>query len=157
MRIEPLCKQHDRKDFDCGNEELNRYFREQVSQDVRRCQCACFVLQDEETLKTSGFYTLSPYLVSRDKMAMVGVNAGRRAYVTAYLLGKLAVDTRYKKRGFGSSLILDAVSRCLRSEIPATGLLVDLKTTDLLPFYESNGFVKIDERQAFFFFPKRKI
>ena len=41
--IEPLRSNHDRTDFTCGVDALDRYFREQAGQDVRRRATACFV------------------------------------------------------------------------------------------------------------------
>ena len=35
-RIETLTNKHRRDDFSCGVDPLDRYFREQVSQDIRR-------------------------------------------------------------------------------------------------------------------------
>ena len=32
--VAPLEKAHDRKSFDCGNDDLNRYLREQARQDA---------------------------------------------------------------------------------------------------------------------------
>ena len=41
--IAVLCAGHDRGGFTCGVEALDRYFREQVSQDVKRRATACYV------------------------------------------------------------------------------------------------------------------
>ena len=34
--IEALTKAHQRKTFSCGNERIDRYFRETVTQDIKR-------------------------------------------------------------------------------------------------------------------------
>ena len=50
---------HERNIFNSSSEPLNRYLREQVSQDVRRRVAACFVaLTDEQRI--AGYYTLAP-------------------------------------------------------------------------------------------------
>ena len=41
--IEPLAKAHKRDDFTCGNDRIDGYFRETVSQDVKRKYATCFV------------------------------------------------------------------------------------------------------------------
>lgn len=56
-RIVPLDKHHNRKNFDCGNAVLNRYFAEQVSQDVKRRANTCYVIIDNDE-HIAGFYTL---------------------------------------------------------------------------------------------------
>ena len=41
--VEPLGPSHDRTEFTCGVDALDRYFWEQAGQDVRRRVTACFV------------------------------------------------------------------------------------------------------------------
>lgn len=150
--INPLSKKHIRNDFDCGNDELNLYFHNFVSQDVRRRQNSCFVLTEEDSLIAKGFYTLSTHSLPRNRLPFL--NIGRRPQVPVYLLGRLAVDTSCQGKGYGAMLIGDAVSRCLTAPIQAAGLVVDMKSPSLLPFYEKNGFLSIEEGQAFLLFPK---
>lgn len=58
FRLAPLDAAHDRAPFDSGSEPLNRYLREQVTQDIRRRVAACFVaLADGERI--AGYYTLA--------------------------------------------------------------------------------------------------
>lgn len=47
--IQPLnSARHLREHFDCGTEELNCYFRERASQDMKRKACGCWVLVHED-------------------------------------------------------------------------------------------------------------
>lgn len=48
---------HDRASFTCGVEPLDRYFRRQASQDIRRRIAACFVLTEAATGTVAGYYT----------------------------------------------------------------------------------------------------
>lgn len=48
----------DRATFASGTEPLDRYFREQVSQDIKRRIAACFVATDPAG-RIAGFYTLA--------------------------------------------------------------------------------------------------
>ena len=57
--IEPLSAAHDRDGFTCGVSALDRYLREQASQDVRRRIGNCFVAIDHETRAIAGYYTLA--------------------------------------------------------------------------------------------------
>jgi hypothetical protein len=57
--IEPLAKAHKRADFTCGNDRIDSYFRETVSQDVKRKYATCFVAREIATDRVAGFYTLS--------------------------------------------------------------------------------------------------
>jgi hypothetical protein len=57
--IEPLAA-HDRSGFSCGTPSLDRYFREQASQDVkRRLMASCFIAIDATTRDLAGYYTLA--------------------------------------------------------------------------------------------------
>ena len=47
--IEPLAPIHDRTDFICGVDALDRYFQQQAGQDVRRRATACFVAREIAT------------------------------------------------------------------------------------------------------------
>lgn len=59
LRIEPLSERHDRMAFSCGVEPLDRTFKTQARQDVRRRIASCFVLTDEPVATPLGFYTLA--------------------------------------------------------------------------------------------------
>lgn len=51
--IKPLAKAHNWTDFTCGNERIDSYFRETVSQDVKRKYATCFVAKE---VATAAFY-----------------------------------------------------------------------------------------------------
>ena len=59
IRIERLRPQHDRSGFSCGVPALDRYFREQAGQDVRRGVANCFLAVDDGDRDILGFYTLA--------------------------------------------------------------------------------------------------
>ncbi len=58
FRVVALENGHDRAAFDSGSAALDRYFRQQVSQDIRRRVTACFVALTPEA-RIAGFYTLA--------------------------------------------------------------------------------------------------
>ena len=59
--FELLGSQHKkaRAAFSCGVEVLDKYFHEQVSQDVRRRVTACYVALEAATHAIAGYYTLA--------------------------------------------------------------------------------------------------
>ncbi len=57
--IEKLAKAHQRSEFTCGNERIELYFRETISQGVKRRYASCFVAREIATDRVAGFYTLS--------------------------------------------------------------------------------------------------
>ncbi len=59
LKIEPSRSRHDCAGFTCGIGGLDRYFRTQASQDVRRRANGVFVLVDpREPNDALGYYTL---------------------------------------------------------------------------------------------------
>jgi len=52
--IEPLGG-HDRSGFACGEPALDRYLREQASQDVKRLVANCFVAVEASTKRIGGY------------------------------------------------------------------------------------------------------
>ena len=123
FRLTPLDAAHVRAAFNCGSEPLERYLREQVTQDVRRRVAACFVALAEGQ-RIAGYYTLaSASLLLADLPASVGKKLPRYPTVPAVRMGRLAVDQAFKGQGLGGALVA------------ACGVLVSM----FLPFSASMG------------------
>ncbi|MBS0507574.1 MAG: GNAT family N-acetyltransferase [Proteobacteria bacterium] len=144
---------HDRRQFDSGTPALDRYLREQVSQDIRRRVAACFVaLTDEQRI--AGYYTLATASVPladlpdelRRKLPRYGV-------VPALRMGRLAVDTAFKGLGLGGALLINALRRAANSEIPAAVLIVDAKDDRAAAFYRHHGFSPLADSPQTLFLP----
>lgn len=146
FRVEALAGQN-RAGFVCGVEPLDRYFREQVTQDIRRRATACFVAFDEETERIAGYYTLAAGAVAlTDLPEAFAKRLPRYPSVPVARLGRLAVDETYRGRKLGAALLWDAVERAVRSELMAYALVVDAKDDSAEAFYLHHGFVLIFPR-----------
>jgi ribosomal protein S18 acetylase RimI-like enzyme len=140
--IEVLGADHDRAGFSCGIEALDRYFREQVTQDVRRRATACYVAIDAATSQVAGYYTLAAAgVILADLPPALAKRLPRYPSVPVARLGRLAVDTAYRGRKLGGALLWDAVARSMRSEIAVFALVVDAKDEQAEDFYRHHGFV----------------
>ena len=140
--IEVLGPAHARSGFSCGVEALDRYFREQVTQDVRRRATVCYVALDVATAKVAGYYTLAAASVAlTDLPERFAKRLPRYPSVPVARLGRLAVDQAYRGRQLGASLLWDAAMRALRSEIAVYALVVDAKDEQAVEFYHHHGFV----------------
>jgi ribosomal protein S18 acetylase RimI-like enzyme len=140
--VEILGPDHDRAAFSCGALALDRYFREQVMQDVRRRATACYVAIDAATSKVAGYYTLAAAgVLLSDLPKTFAKRLPRYPSVPVARLGRLAVDTIYRGRKLGAALLWDAVARSLRSEIAVFALVVDAKDDEAEAFYRHHGFV----------------
>ncbi len=141
-RVEPLAEQ-DRRAFACGSDALDRYFREQVTQDMRRRIATCFVALSSDG-QVAGYYTLAATSLALDALPPERARKlPRYPVVPAILLGRLAVASGHQGRRLGSALVADAILRSSRSEIAGHAIVVDAKDEAALRFYEHLEFIRI--------------
>lgn len=148
-----LLAAHDRTTFNSGSEPLDRYLREQVTQDVRRRVAACFVATTDGK-RIAGYYTLaSASLLLAELPASTGKKLPRYPTVPAVRMGRLAVDQGFKGQGLGSALLADALGRAARSEVAAYALMVDVKDDAAANFYRHHGFIALPDSPRTLFLP----
>lgn len=153
FQLAPLDPAHDRAAFNSGSELLDRYLREQVTQDVRRRVAACFVALAGGQ-RIAGYYTLaSASLLLADLPASTGKKLPRYPTVPAVRVGRLAVDQAFKGQGLGGALLADALDRAARSEIAAYALMVDAKDETATAFYRHHGFIPLPDSPRTLFLP----
>ena len=153
FRLALLDAACDRAAFSSGTEPLDRYLREQATQDMRRRVAACFVALADDN-RVAGYYTLaSASLLLGDLPAHIGKKLPRYPTVPAVRLGRLAVDQAFKGQGLGGALLADALDRSARSEIAAYALLVDAKDDAAVAFYRHHGFIALPETPRSLFLP----
>jgi ribosomal protein S18 acetylase RimI-like enzyme len=142
--VEPLGPAHDRAAFRSGVEALDRYFREQASQDVKRRATACFVAIEADSGQVAGYYTLAaagvPLVDLPDDLVK---RLPRYPLVPVARLGRLAVAEPYQGRKLGAALVWDAVARSIRSEVAVAAVVVDAKDEAAESFYRHLGFVAL--------------
>ncbi|UCU92286.1 GNAT family N-acetyltransferase [Hydrogenophaga taeniospiralis] len=144
---------HHRTTFNSGSAPLDRYLREQVTQDVRRRVAACFVVTTDGK-RIAGYYTLaSASLLLAELPASTGKKLPRYPTVPAVLMGRLAVDQGFKGQGLGSALLADALGRAARSEVAAYALMVDAKDDAAANFYRHHGFIALPDSPRTLFLP----
>lgn len=142
--IEALAPEHDRAGFVSGVEPLDRYFREQAGQDVRRRVTACYVAVEAVTRKIAGFYTLSASSVPLAEVPeQLAKRLPRYSAVPVACIGRLAVHEDYRGQKLGAALLWDAIVRALRSEMGVFALVVDAKDDQAAAFYRHHGFIAL--------------
>ena len=143
----------DRSGFACGVELLDRYFRTQVSQDIKRRVTACFVATDANG-QTAGYYTLASASVwLADLPESLVKKLPRYPSVPAVRMGRLAVDQAFKGEGLGAALLADALRRAVTAEIAAYAFVVDAKDKKSARFYAHHGFIALPKQPLFLFIP----
>ncbi len=144
--IEPLSSSHDRSGFTCGVAVLDRYFREQVTQDIRRRLTNCFVAVDPAR-GVAGYYTFAATSLPMTELAPEeSKRLPRYPVLPAALIGRLAVAEGFRRRGLGSAFLVDALARAIRSEPAIFALLVDAKDETAKRFYLHHGFRSLTSR-----------
>ena len=144
---------YDRTTFRSDSEPLNRYLREQVTQDMRRRVAACFVALTEGH-RIAGYYTLaSASVLLADLPLATGKKLPRYPTVPAVRMGRLAVDQAFQGQGLGGALLADALDRAIRSEIAAFALIVEAKDEVAAAFYRHHGFMALPNAPLTLFLP----
>jgi GNAT superfamily N-acetyltransferase len=153
-RVVPLdAAAHDRSSFTSTSALLDRYLREQVTQDIRRRVAACFVAITQEE-HIAGYYTLaSASLLLADLPPATAKKLPRYPTVPAVRMGRLAVDQAHTGQGLGGALLADALHRAARSEIAAYALMVDAKDEAAAAFYCHHGFIALPDSPQTLFLP----
>jgi len=151
--IEALTSAHDRKSFSSGIEPLDRYFRELAMQDIKRRVSNCFVALDGDGA-VAGYYTFAAASLPLIELAAdVAKRLPRYGLVPAGLIGRLAVDRRYRGRRLGGALLIDAALRAARAEPAIFALIVDAKDDEAAAFYRHHGFMRFASRPGSLFLP----
>lgn len=145
---EAIAKKHDRKAFDCGQEDLNRFLQQYARQAHEHGASKTYVAADDTDGKTIlGYYTLSPAQVDFHRVpAVARLNLGRHD-VGGFRLARLAVSKSCQGQGLGGQLLAAAGRRCMRAsqEVGGTALMIDAKDEGVAQWYVSYGAVRLND------------
>jgi GNAT superfamily N-acetyltransferase len=153
IKIEPLNSLLNKKDFNCGKEMLDNYLHAQAGQDIKRKLCVVFALFEDTTIK--GYYTLSNASVPAEWMPEPIKRKMPGSYKTlpVTLLGRLAVDVKFKGQGLGTILLIDALKRSYEvasKSLGSIGVVVDPLDGEAITFYEKFGFILLPDSGKMF-------
>ena len=153
FRVETLGAAHDRKSFSCGVAALDTYFKERVTQDIKRRVSNCFVVCDDAGL-IAGYYTLAATSLPLDELSGdQKKRLPRYALLPAGLIGRLAIDQRFRGQGLGGALVIDAALRASRADPAVFALIVDAKDDAAIGFYQHLGFRRFASKPQSLFLP----
>ena len=114
------------------------------------------VLPDDGVI--AGYYTLSATAVRLgDLPNQTTRKLPRYPLVPATLLGRLAVDHRYRGKGYGRFLLADALFRSASSEIASFAVIVDAKDDDARRYYDRESFLPFPDQPMKLFRPMTDI
>jgi len=157
VQIEPLAAHHDRRTFSCGvaalDEYLRRFARQHADANVNRGYVAV------EGTAVRGFYSLAISGIRKENLPAKHLNRFPNFPLPVARLARLAVATRYQRRGLGDLLLADALQRCLRlsSEIGMIGVIVDAKDERARGWYERYEFERLSDSPLTLWLPTAAI
>ncbi|MGC8548198.1 MAG: GNAT family N-acetyltransferase [Acidobacteriaceae bacterium] len=144
--VKPLEKES-RAAFTCGEEALDRYFRERASRDMQNGLAAVFIVVPENDLRNIvGFFTLSSQQIACAALPEeLRKKTGRYSVVGVTLLGRMAVAKEFQKRRLGRFILFAALCEAWKatSHVSSFAVVVDAKSEGVVPFYEKYGFRRL--------------
>ena len=147
---------HDRSRFASGNERIDAYFRQTISQDMKRGYAAGYVLIEKASAKIAGFYTLSSHSLPLTELpAEVIRKLPRYPSVPAVLIGWLGRDAIFRGQHVGSMLLADAITRLASAPVGVHALCADAIDDAAEAFYREHQFQSFISRPHSLYLPMK--
>ena len=137
---ERLNADHNLTQFSCGEPSLDHWLKNRALHNENSGASRTYVVCANDCV--AGYYALAAGAVAHTE-ATTRVRRNMPDPVPVFLIGRLAIDSRYQGRGIGADLLRDAVLRTLQAaEIAGIrALLVNAISADAKRFYEKYGFI----------------
>jgi predicted GNAT family N-acyltransferase len=153
--IERLSPHHNRRDFDCGVEELNSYLQRYSNQHERKGIGRTYVATRDDERRVVGYYTISSSAVAFD---VVPENLPRHLVPVA-LVGRLAVDNSARRQRLGERLLVHALRSAQRAAriVAIFAVVVDAQDESAKSFYLRYGFNELMDDHLHLYLPIKVI
>lgn len=158
--ILPLQKAHNKNSFSCGVPSLDHYLHKQATQDMRRNISVSYVLVDTINGCVVGYFTLSSTTI---QLCNLPDDASKKLpqypLIPATLIGRLAIDNKYQKQGFGAILLLDGLSKAFQASqtIASFAVIVEAIDVNAAAFYGKYGFIPLLATQKKLYLPMKLV
>ena len=161
LSVELLGPNHDRIAFDCGVPVLNSYLQQNARQDLERGVATPYVLvPSTNPIEIAGCYTLTATAVKLTDLPPETVKKlTKYPLLPATLVGRLALSLKYRGKGLGEYLLIDALKRSLEASrvVGSAAVIVDAKDSSGVRFYERYGFKLLPEQNSRLFIAMKTI
>lgn len=158
VQIQSLNSNHNRKDFDCGSAELNRWLAAMAGQQAAKFMAKTFVAVDPTLPNTIlGFYALA--VSELDKASFPPQLKQYPQRVPVARLGRFAVSKSLQGQGLGELLLFNALERIAKvaHEIAMAAIVVDAKNAKAAAFYAKYGFLPTPDKPLQLVLPMKTI
>lgn len=149
--IELLGKQHQKENFDCGEESLNQFLKKYARQNQEKGFGRTFVAILPNKKEVLGYYTLSAGSITFE---IIPEKLPRYPIPTAHL-GRLATDLTMRGQGLGELLLIDALERTVLVAEKVGIYAVELfaLTENAKKFYLKYGFIALKDDDKHLYLP----
>lgn len=142
---ERLGSHHELTRFSNGkHESLDAWLRDRALASEGLSARTYVVCAADAPTQVVGYYAISTAMAHRSGLPTAKLRRGMPDEVPLLLLGRLAIDVGYQKRGLGTDLLIDALRRCLvaAETAGARGVIAHAIDDEAMVFYEHHGFVR---------------
>jgi predicted GNAT family N-acyltransferase len=145
-RPRPISTGDDCATFDCGEAALDDWVRSRALKNEKAGASRTFVSVDTESALVAGYYCLSASSLTHDE-ATSNLRRNMPEPIPVILIGRLAVDTRYKGMGLGVSLLQEAIRKGVEASriVGARALVVHAISESAEQFYLKFGFTLVPD------------
>jgi predicted GNAT family N-acyltransferase len=154
-----LKKSDPRKEFDCGDEELNLFLHRLALQHQKKNASRTFVAIQENRDDILGFYTLVTSQVALDLIQEKERKKLPRHPIPMICIARLARNLSCKGEGLGELLLMDALARSLRlsEEVGVYAIEVKAKHEKAREFYLKYGFTSLEDDSLHLYLPMKQV
>jgi predicted N-acetyltransferase YhbS len=140
----PLAETDNRLNFDCGRESLNQWFQRHAWRNQLSSATRTSIMCEATTGDIAGYVSLSAAQIERAHLPK-SAQRNQPDPVPALLLGQLAVDHRFQRRGVARSLMYFALSTAVRfsKDIGCFCVLTHPLDEGVRAFYRRFGFADL--------------
>jgi GNAT superfamily N-acetyltransferase len=140
-----LADDHDVAGFDCGHDRLDAWLVDHAMASQRADLARTYLVLDGAAV--AGYVSLTTGSIRRDDAPKRYTRGMSRHPIPTILIARLAVDSRWQRRGLGSRLLAEALRLAVAASDAAAARLVVVDAIDeaVAGFYRRWGFVEVPE------------
>ena len=134
------------KKFDCGNTQINEFFKQNSFSEKAQNELLTFILIDAEAQRIAGFFSSTTGSMEFKEKSDSGIEKSEEPYIN---LAYFAIDREYQGVGLGRSLMREFFRLSLTVAFYTKISMIYLESVDeSVNFYKRLGYKLKDERKS---------
>lgn len=158
MKIEILHSNHQRKTFNCGQDDLNTFIRQYASQHQKSGTSKTYVAV-ADNMHVKGFYCLSSTSIGFDAVDAEFTKRLPRYPLPCVVVGRFAVDQTVQGQGIGKLLLAHALNQVSKVAqiVGVNFVVIHAKNQKVMEFYHRFGFISLTSNPLTLIYPVNEI